>query len=272
MDFELKPCKAIRELDLRKIIGLEVVLHGQHSDDKKTDQYFNIKKESEDKINEILGEGCRFYFNGWVGRYVGEKDAEVKTKISDAYLMNHANGGRDWSKRSYTYKEFFDDKQRAKIDAERMGGLMARLTRQGSGDPDRADIILKFENGMKLETMQWDIECPEEWYSELHATDSRFRFVDGFYPDAEKAIEAFSKKGNDDMFGERYFPVLAFPKSTPNETIQDVIWRPKAVSDPILTQDYIVYGSRCKPHEFAETIDLTYKVGGKVPIGVEWNW
>ena len=267
--FEFKPEKAIRELDLRKIHGLEVVLKVQHADKEQTDQYCNFSDESMNKIKEILG--FDVFFNGWVGRFVGEYNTTFTTKISDAYLMEHANGGRDPFKRAYTYFEFFDAKQKAKVDMQRLGGLMARLS-MSSGDPDRADIILRFENGMKMETMQWQIECPEEWYSDLYGADVRFRFVDGFYSDADKAIEAFAKKSNEDLFGERYFPVLAFPISTPNKDIQEVIWRPKAVSDPIKTKDYIVYGSRCKPAEYAETIQETYRVGGKVPIGVEWNW
>jgi len=71
MTFELKPVKAIRELDLRKIHGLEVVLVGGHCDEKtKADQYFNIKKPSELKINSLLGHD--FYFQGWAGKYIGE--------------------------------------------------------------------------------------------------------------------------------------------------------------------------------------------------------
>ena len=90
--------------------------------------------------------------------------------------------------------------------------------------------------------------------------------------DAEEIEGGESQKNHDDIFGERYFPVLVFPVSTPRDKVNGIIWRPKVTSDPILVGDFVVYGTRCKPHEYQEVIEGTYEAGGKVPIGVEWSW
>jgi hypothetical protein len=261
MDHEFSPSAEIRAFDGRKLQGLEVTITCQHTNDKNSDQYVSLEK--------IPGYDF-LHASGWAGQVLGEKDEKLKRKIVSCYLMQATNGGRSDRRHYNTYWAYFNDERKDRWSGKEAMGVMGAVLGL-SGDDHRADVVLEFED-FTLESSAWDFERPQEWYSEIHKDKPVFRFVDGFYENAEKAVNAFRQKNHDDIFGERYFPVLVFPVSTPRDKVNGIIWRPKVTSDPILVGDFVVYGTRCKPHEYQEVIEGTYEAGGKVPIGVEWSW
>ena len=266
MDYEFSPSADIRAFDGRKLKGLEVEIVCQHTnaDVKRveaTDQYVSMSKIP----------GCEFLWaSGWAGKVLGKKDEKLKRKIVSVTLMQASNGGRSDYRRYDTYWDYFNPRRKDRWAAKEAAGVMGAVLGP-RGDDHHADVVLEFED-FELESSAWDFQRPQEWYSEIHQDKPVFRFVDGFYENAEKAVNAFRQKNHDDLFGERYFPVLVFPRSTSKEKINEIIWRPKVTSDPVLVGDFIVYGTRCKPYEYQEVIENTYAAGGKVPIGVEWNW
>ncbi len=208
----------------------------------------------------------------WIPRQYGKKEGDrLRRRIKKVELIEHANGGRSTTNRAKTYAEFFDEERKQMVQAMWGGGLMARIMR-GGGDPDRADLIITFKD-FKLENTCWDFVAPEEWYSEMHADDYRFQFEAGFYANAEEAIERFTDKPHDDLFGERYFPVIVFPFSKENIRLaRDIGGWAKACSKPIATGEHVVVGTRCKPSEFAGVIERTYENGGQVAKAMDWNW
>lgn len=284
MSYQLKPEKIIRELDLEKIfIGKEITVKLANFVKEK-----NILNPASQRVivDIIIGEkGEGEYGKDWINlcfsdytklREVISKDydgKEFKWKVANAYFVIAKNGGRIYREdRPKTYSEFFNEEQKERYKGQLKGGVMGRVLVDGAGDMDRADIIIEFENGVKIDDNCWEVTAPEEWYSEIYKDDSRFKFVDGFYPSAEKAIDVFSQKSQDDIFGTRYFPVLVFDKNVSEEIISEAMWRPKASSTPIIQNGHIIIGTRCKPDEFQEVIEHCYKNGGKIPVGVEWNW
>ncbi len=275
MAYEPKPNKSIRELDFKLFIGKEVEVKFGN---------FNKGKDVLDPDNQQIsvdieyGDKDRLYLWEYISRNgIIDKKKEGKSeiwKVKDAYLLIAKNGGRmNRDDRPRTYWEFWNDKQKERYHKQIQGGTMGRILMAGQGDMDMCCVRIEFENDMAIEDSCWEITVPEEWYSELYKDDNKFKYVDGYYKDAYKAVESFSQKSNDDMFGERYFPVLVFGKEVEHKAIEGIIWRPKSTSTPIMMDDgTVIIGTRCKPHEYQEVIEETYKAGGKVPIGAQYDW
>lgn len=212
------------------------------------------------------------------------KDHVLKAKIVDAWLVEHMNGGRSDPRHYRTYSEFFDEKRKARCNASLLGGLLYRMTQAGGGDPDRVDLGIRVKLGSDapeglrgimwdFEGCMWEVKAPEEWYSELFMDRMIFRCVDGFYATPEAAIEAFAQKKSDDMFGERYFPVISIDIEHPESArIREIAGHAKACSQPIVAHGRVFIGLRCKPYEYTDCINEIYKLGGAVPIGATWDW
>lgn len=107
-------------------------------------------------------------------------------------------------------------------------------------------------------------------YTEQYKQKGEEMLQRGFYETPSEALAAQSS--SEDMFGERYFPVIAFPISTSESEIDDVVWIPKGTSQPIRTDTHIIYGSRCKSREVDDFINASYGIGGKVIRGTSWDW
>lgn len=280
MSYTLKPRKIIRELDFNKLlIGKELeVRFGEYIKGESILDPDKQKISADITIGDMREDGFNLYLHNYIKRngIIDEKlkDTTAKWKVKDAYFVVHRNGGRmNRGDRPRTYSEFFNEEQKERYKNQVIGGTMGRILSASNGDMDRADVIVEFENDVKLDSMCFEIEVPEEWYSDIYKDNSRFNFADGFYESADKAIEAFSQKQSDDMFGARFFPVLVFDsEKVSDEIIEHAKWRPKASSSPIIKNGHIIIGTRCKPDEYDSVIEHCYENGGKVPIGVEWNW
>lgn len=265
MTFQFKPSREIREFDCRKLIGKTTTITLGHLSDDKKQQYASVKvflaylKKSRMFINN-------FEIHDWAPT-LGKEKAIVKRKIKDAYLLEHQNGGRGDHQHYPSYKDYFNKSKKEEVLKSWRGGLLAKIG-SGSGDVDRCDLVLEFE-GFKVEDHIWDMVAPEEWYSEIHR--NLFKFEKGFYKDADEAIHFFSDRPHDDLFGERYFPVIVFSKNIVVDVRSIAQWA-KAWSKPIVTGKHIVFGLRCKPGEYVEIINETYKNGGWVARSKEWDW
>jgi hypothetical protein len=265
------PEQSIREFDGRKLEGTVLKLELGHLNTYSADP--DKPKEPTDQYVRIVQQQLPsplFMPSGWIGRILGKDKEVIERTLRKAVLLEHRNGGRRDNNEYSSYAEFFNADRRKEVEAYRGGGLTLKLLR-GGGDPDQADVKFYFDD-IIIEDSCWSMCCPEEWYSEMHAKSPLFRFVDGFYENAEKAIEAFTQKKYDDMFGERYFPVCAFPHGTDQEIMENIRNQPKAASGVIVTDKWVIFGTRCKPYEFSSVIEETYKAGGKVPIGAEYSW
>jgi hypothetical protein len=208
---------------------------------------------------------------GWVERVLGEKGTTIKRKISSVSLLESMNGGRSSEREYPSYKAYFNEETKKTVQQFWRGGLMGRLFSGSGGDPDEADIIVKFKDFQLEDHCVYGFKAPEEWYSEMHRDEPQFKFERGFYKDADEAIHFFSDKAQDDIFGTRYFPVLVFPKNTTVD-VRGIVHYAKNYSKPIVTDKHIIFGTRCKPDEMPEVIKDTYDNGGQIARGQQWDW
>lgn len=257
MTFQFEPPKEIRDFECDALVGKMVGIQLGHLSDDKKSQYVHIQ--------DILGLDFTS-LHGWIPT-LGKEKTTVRRKIKGAYLMERRNGGRSDHGHYTSYWDYFNKAKKEDVIKFWRGGLLSRLGR-GGGDLDECDLILEFE-GFKIEDHIYGMVAPEEWYSEMHR-DS-FKFEKGFYKDADEAAHFFSDRSHDDIFGERYFPVIVFPKNTKVDVRSIAHWA-KAWSKPVVTAKHIVFGLRCKPGEYAGIINETYKNGGWVARSKEWDW
>lgn len=250
--FEFEPKKSIREFDAKKFISKFAEITCKHLSKDKKSQYIDVS----------VGD---FKMYDWVS-VLAESEVKLKKKIIDAYLIEPSNGGRRDFTHYLTYSDFFNEERKIEVLKALQGGIFYKI--QSHGDVDRANLVLQFKD-FKVEHSFYECKAPEEWYSELHA--NKFKFGNGFFDSADKAIQYFSNKACDDLFGERYFPVVAFPKDTEAE-VRSIVNLAKSCSKAIVTDKYIVFGTRCKSYQYAEVINETYKNSGKVAKELQWDW
>lgn len=255
-----EPSSKIREIREDLFVGKMATLRLLHKNNGGTRQYVQVEHP--------LFREYGFYINGWVNRCLGEDGDTIKRKITAFKLVEHKNGGRSWGEYS-SYREFFDEERKQKVHAHWSGGILGRIMKPG-GDPDQADIIVRLGE-LEIDSYCYSLVAPEEWYSELHEDNPKFKFLDGFYDSAEAAKEIFRQKSHDDIFGTRFFPTVVFPADMA-DTAKDIACSAKSCSKPIIVNDRIVIGTRCKPYEYEGVIERTYEQGGQIPIGVEWDW
>ena len=258
------PTKQIRDIKSEDFIGKYVtflICHGNNQMDKDkviTDHYLSSQ-------NDI---GCDIFLSGWAGKKVGKIKSKIKKKIVDFVLIEKSNGGRTDTSEHRSYKSFFSSKRKKII--EEMLSDPFNFQFKYSGDPDRADTIVRF-NDFEIESTSWSVHYPYEWYSDFHKKNKVFEFENGFYASADEAIDAFERKSVDDLFGTRYFPVIVMPKKK-HGYAQNIAMKAKSCSNMIAKGRNVIIATRCKEYEYDEIISDTYSCGGKIPIDVEWNW
>ena len=254
------PSEEIRNIKESDFVGKIVTINLRYLNEPKTKQYITVEDWPSEEIDFL-------HISGWC-EILGKEGGQLKREIKGFKLIEHMNGGRADNKRYSSYREFFNDERKKRVMSFWKGGPFAQLGT--SGEPDKADIILEFDD-FEIDSFAFEICAPEEWYSELHQKNSKFKFVDGFYKNADKAIEAFSQKSVDDIFGTRYFPVLVFPKDKLS-VVKRIVQQAKNHSKSIVTNEYSIIGTRCKSYQYQNIISETYKEGGKVSIGLMWDW
>ena len=203
------------------------------------------------------------------------KSEVFEVEILAACFMEAANGGRSNLNQYDTVPEYFGDpKVKATIQKRITADLMDRIG--VGGDPERLSMLLKFKVADQLfevDSSLWAYAPPWEWYSDTFKDWKGFMFPDGFYVDAEAAIASYALKKTDDLFGERYFPVVVFSKDKLDyEQFMDVCTSCKSTSQVIQKDGNWIKGTRCKPSEYVDVITECYEKGGQVPIGIEWSW
>lgn len=269
MSFQFKPDVEIREFKGDDFVGKVVSLSlGRLQNDK---QMVSIKSGMPEYLYSPFA---------WV-KPLGEEGQTIRRKIQNVFVMEAMNGGRSDTRKYDSYWDYFNPEKKKEIQQYWHTDLMVRIFVRHGGDPDRADIVFDFGD-FEISDHCWDMVAPEEWYSEQFAKDPRFRFERGFYESAEETMTFFRDKPHNDIFGERYFPVIVFPRTTRQEKVfkdkkDDIDFRGiamigKAWSKPIMTERYVVFGVRCKPYQLPEVVEETYKVGGFVARAQEWNW
>lgn len=265
---KLDPSEEIRNFDASKFDGMKVTLKiktGNGNAEKRqpaTKQMIGI--ENLDILENFHNPW------GWITKVIGDVGQIFETELIRCRLVQNSNGGRSENQEFKTYWDYFDQSRKEKLLNQRDGGILGKMMGP-RGEHNQADLIFAFDDFSFYDSC-YDIKAPQEWYSLMYGGDFRFKFVDGFYETKEKALAAFVQKASDDLFGERYFPVLVFPKETEQDVIDKIIWGPKSCSEPIVTEQYVIYGTRCKSDEFEDAIGETYAAGGKVPIGLQWDW
>lgn len=252
------PPKKIREFDVKSIIGNSVKVQVREKSKDGNKQYAYIVGD----LNDIYATLC-----GWI-KPAGKPDEIITSKIEDAWIIEAANGGRTDTKKYKTYSDFFNEDRKQICQRIWAGGFEGRLSYRGN--PDEADLGVRLDIGV-FENCCFEMVAPEEWYSELYQNKKVFKFAKGFYKDADSAIDGFSKRRRDDLFGERYFPVITFPINKARKG-REIAQSAKNQSRPIVVGNRVIFGTRCKPYEYPSVINATYKIGGAVPIGIEWNW
>lgn len=261
MCYKFDPSKEIRSLDSKNFIGKMVNVKLGHTEGKeKRNQYISITAPF-------------FHYNisylcGWVNKYMGKEGTSYKRKVRSFYLIERSNGGRSSSKRYSSYGEYYSDRKKEILEYWKNSSNIYFIEHY----IDLCDIGIILSDGTHIESIAFGVRAPEEWKSEIHKNNPNFKFADGFYPSSYDAISAFSKKYRNDIFGTRFFPVLVFNSNIKNTDVKDILWIPKSCSDAIKVGKKIVIGTRCKINEYKRVIESTYKVGGKVPVGVEWDW
>lgn len=255
-----EPSSKTREIREDLFVGKIATIKLGHLNKDKTDQHVSAE-------HSIFRE-YDLYISGWTGKVLGKEGATLHRKITGFKLVEHKNGGRSWGQYS-SYADFFSEDRKKEVQGFWAGGLLGKMMKPG-GDPDQADVIVSFGD-FKIDSFCWNLDAPEEWYSDLHCDTSKFRFVDGFYGSAEEAIKVFEQKSHDDLFGTRYFPAIVFPAEMADKA-KSIARCAKSWSKPIVVNDQVIIGTRCKPYEFPDIIEQTYEEGGKVPLGVEWDW
>jgi hypothetical protein len=259
MSLNFRPDTTIRSFKTSDLIGKFAEIHLRELSKDKTLQWIVVRNPANcDWIS-----GC-----AWVKIY-GKPGTTIKRKIINAYLIEHQNGGRSDYGLYDSYKSFFNAARKAAVIRHWTCGLMGRISHKGN--PDQADIVLKFKD-FEINCSCYVFTAPEEWYSDYYKDMPKFRFTDSeLYADINTAVKAIKNKHHDDIFGERYFPVLVFPKKT-KQNLYDIVSRAKAHSKPIVTKEHIIFGVRCKPDEVNEIIEQTYEAQGHVAINSQWDW
>ena len=250
----------------------------QNGDFKNTDksEIWVILRDPQDDDSWSLGGG--YIANIFPEGYFDAEDGSFKKQtvtgvVTRTVVMEHSNGGRTNTKKYSSVQEYLADPiVKAACKDIIVGGLGARISRNG-GDPDRVDFVRTFKiDGYSAEfTVSdscYDSVIPQEWLNEFNSDTIVGLSKCGVWPDADSAIR--NTESNDDLFGERLFPVLKAPKEL-SSLMQDICYGFKSYSDPLMDDEFVYIGIRSKTYEIG-TIKKIYEAGGWILQFQEWDW
>ena len=121
---------------------------------------------------------------------------------------------------------------------------------------------------LSFKSVLYDTNSPTEWYSEAHDLLIKSLRNVVSYDTAEKAIKSMTLE--QDLFGDRYFPVLKAPQELETE-MADIASSFKSCSRTLTDGENIYIGIRSKTHEIGYIHDI-YEAGGTILVDTQWDW
>jgi hypothetical protein len=193
--------------------------------------------------------------------------------LTEFYFMEHANGGHG-NKVPYSSISSYIDDPFVKHRFEKR--QFNRFDFSDCGEPERVDLIIKFRiQGptsipiiFELSESIWEEVIPLHWYSEAHAQTIQNLSKLECYDTSDEAIESIVTEN--DLFGQRLFPVLKAPKEL-MDTMKKHCGNFKSYSKVLMDDEFIYIGIRSKEYEI-DTIHDIYKDNGKIIKDVQWDW
>lgn len=217
-------------------------------------------------ISNLFPEG---YFDAEDGTFKKQKLTGVVTKT---VVMEHSNGGRDNNKEYSSVQEYLADPiVKEACRHVTVGGLSARISR--CGDPNQVDFVRTFKidgysEEFTIKDSGYSNIMPQEWMNEFHANTIEGLSKCKVWDTAQQALN--NTKSTDDLFGERYFPVLKAPVELTSK-MQSICDGFKSQSTPLTDSEFVYIGIRSKSYEIG-TINEIYEAGGWILCYQEWNW
>jgi len=166
------------------------------------------------------------------------KKKETKVKITNCFLIEKSNGGRNDVNHYTSYNDYFNNSK--KIQILQYWKNLPESQLSVKGEPDAFEIVIQCCD-LELTDHLNDMSAPEEWYSELWSKNERFQFKNGFFDTEKDVLDNF--KPEDDLFGKRFFPVIVFEKNI-HDNVRNIIETfSKTCSKPIVTDKYVAFGA-----------------------------
>lgn len=188
-------------------------------------------------------------------------------------VMEHSNGGRSNENVYNSVTEYLADPVVKELCRAHINGGLAYALSSNGGDPDKVDYVVTckfddFPEEFTVENRSYDSIIPQAWLNEFCSDTIVGLSKCGVWPDAESAIK--NTERNDDLFGERLFPVLKAPKELAS-LMRDICYGFKSYSDPLEDDEFVYIGIRSKIYEIC-TINEIYAAGGWILQYQQWDW
>lgn len=212
--------------------------------------------------------------SGWVPNLWDIKElshdnrTHVNATLVNIYYMQGSNGGRSNQKRYDSIADYVADPITKQLY---LTALKSGMFDRPCGDADKVDKIFNFTAfGTKftIQEHMYDEILPPEWYSEEFQETAVLLAKADVYPTADEAISNQEKR--DDLFGDRFFPVVVYPKDK-LEIAKELVQEFKNWSNPLFFEDKVFFGIRAKSCEIWNLKNV-YESGGHVLINQEWDW
>lgn len=202
-----------------------------------------------------------------------KKELVLEGVLTEFYFMEHSNGGRGNIAQYSSISSYIDDPR-----------VKERFTRRqfnqfdfnDCGEPQKVDLVVKFRiqgptsipRIFELRESIWEDIIPLQWYSEAHSETIKKLSILECFDTSDEAIE--STVTEDDLFGQRLFPVLKAPKEL-MDTMKEHCENFKSYSKVLMDDEFIYIGIRSKEYEIDAIHDI-YKDNGKIIKDVQWDW
>lgn len=231
---------------------------------------------SESEYGGTIGAGSGYIANPYPADFFGSPEFFRKTSIegviTSVKFQERANGGRTNTNEYDSIEAYLADPMVKRLVEKKTVSL--GIFNMQAGDPDKVDVVINFRlsefpaSNFEVKETIWEDIIPQAWYDEIFFEEGVR--LNGFpvYDNVLVAIDTTIVQ--DDLFGNRLFPVIRFPKDQLKKFIDHASCF-KNHSKPIISGEYGFIGLRSKPDEIWH-LEEVYKDGGRVLIGKEWNW
>jgi hypothetical protein len=242
---------------------------GQPTPYDKTKIWGVIVKDADDE-DTLSGYG---YIDNIFGIEEINKEKLYDINILAIKYLEHSNGGRTNKKEYNSVEDYWaDPKVKENVCRSYKEGLSFKFSY--NGNPDEIDVKVVFEvvdypgHTFTLYENLYTSKPPKEWYSEClsHVIDELKQ--KSSYPTHLDALEAQIK--TDDLFGERYFPVLKAPIALEEQMVECAAYF-KGHSKTLTDGENVYIGIRSKSHELGGITEI-YEQGGTILVDTQWDW